>query len=72
MDARRRSRVFSPGNALPFRGYWRVVGGFKNLIDQRKGTNMKQRGKTSRLRAALKKKSVKKNLRKSRGERKYR
>jgi hypothetical protein len=32
---------------------------------------MKQRGKTNRLKAALKRKNVKRNLRKSKGERKY-
>jgi hypothetical protein len=32
---------------------------------------MKQRGKTNRAKAAEKKKMVKKNLRKSKGERKY-
>lgn len=33
--------------------------------------DMKQRGKTNRLKAALKRKNVKKNLRKSSGERKH-
>ncbi len=32
---------------------------------------MKQRGKTNRLRAALKRKEIRKNLRKSRGERRH-
>jgi hypothetical protein len=32
---------------------------------------MKQRGKTNRLKAALKRKNVKRSLRKSKGERKY-
>jgi hypothetical protein len=32
---------------------------------------MKQRGKTNRLKAALKRKSINKNLRKSRGQSKY-
>ena len=32
---------------------------------------MKQRGKTNRMKAALKRRSIKKNLRKSKGERKY-
>jgi hypothetical protein len=47
-------------------------GSFQEFNQSKKGTNMKQRGKTNRMRAALKKKSVKKNLRKSRGERKDR
>lgn len=33
---------------------------------------MKQRGKTNRVKAAFKRKMLRKNLRKSRGERKYR
>ena len=32
---------------------------------------MKRTGKTNRLKAALKRKNVRKNLRKSKGERKY-
>ena len=32
---------------------------------------MRNRGKTNRLKAALKRKNVKKNLRKSKGERKF-
>ncbi len=32
---------------------------------------MRRAGKTNRLKAALKRKNVKKNLRKSKGERKY-
>jgi hypothetical protein len=41
------------------------------IIQIKEGGNMKQRGKTNRAKAAEKKKMVKKNLRKSRGERKY-
>jgi len=36
-----------------------------------KELTMKKRGKTSRLKAALKRKNVKSSLRKSKGERKY-
>ncbi len=32
---------------------------------------MRQRGKTNRMKATLKRKSIRKNLRKSKGERKY-
>jgi hypothetical protein len=37
----------------------------------RKGVDMKRRGKTNRLKAALKRKNVKSSLRKSKGERKF-
>jgi hypothetical protein len=37
----------------------------------RGGENMRKRGKTNRLKAALKKKNVKNSLRKSKGERKF-
>jgi hypothetical protein len=39
--------------------------------NKEKETNMKQRGKTNRRKASLKRKSVRKNLRKSAGDRKY-
>jgi hypothetical protein len=43
----------------------------ESIVSQIRRTNMKQRGKTNRLKAKLKRNSVKKNLRKSRGESKY-
>lgn len=55
-----------------FSGDIRAAGMVSKIFDRGKETNMRQRGKTNRLRAAMKRKSAKKNLRKSRGERKYR
>jgi len=45
----------------------RGIGGFKHG----NGGKMKKRGKTNRLKAALKRKDVRRCLRKSKGERKY-
>jgi hypothetical protein len=40
-------------------------------FENERGGIMKRRGKTNRLKAALKRKNVKSSLRKSKGERKY-
>jgi len=42
-----------------------------NRIPKIREVSMKHTGKTNRLKAALKRKNVRKNLRKSKGERKY-